>query len=249
MVGSAKTAKNINKWNANKETASTSATAGETNHDLKPGDKGFEYSDPVALTCLLCLRQLKTLHQLQRHNTESEMHKANLKNHKQCKAGKEKVAAARKALETKPEGSDGGKGDEQQAPKYRDRAEERRRIHNQPDVPPPAASSSSGTNRAGSKSAITIAPRSAPLKPAKDENYAGNKLLKKMGWNEGGGLGVEGEGRVEPIKTTVYTAGVGLGAAKPKEVTSSTFSAGSGTGGSNSYAEAAKESARERLKS
>ncbi len=33
----------------------------------------------------------------------------------------------------------------------------------------------------------------------KDENNIGNKLLKKMGWSEGSGLGAEGDGRAEPM--------------------------------------------------
>ncbi|CAG8673796.1 14763_t:CDS:1, partial [Acaulospora colombiana] len=39
----------------------------------------------------------------------------------------------------------------------------------------------------------------AAKEPAKDENNIGNKLLKKMGWSEGTGLGLSGEGRVDPM--------------------------------------------------
>ena len=35
----------------------------------------FEFSDTVALTCLLCARQFKSLDQLKRHNKESDLHK------------------------------------------------------------------------------------------------------------------------------------------------------------------------------
>lgn len=42
-------------------------------------------------------------------------------------------------------------------------------------------------------------PPPAPVLPGKDENNVGNKLLKKMGWSEGAGLGSSGEGRVNPV--------------------------------------------------
>jgi len=70
----------------------------------------------------------------------------------------------------------------------------------------------------------------------------GNKLLKMMGWKEGAGLGQEGEGRVNPIETAVYTPGVGLGAAKAKDI-------GKYTEGFTSYTAMAQDSARERYNS
>jgi len=78
------------------------------------------------------------------------------------------------------------------------------------------------------------------LNPGQDENNVGNKLLKMMGWKEGTGLGTNGEGRVEPIKTAIYAEGAGLGASKGKEV--SRFSEGG-------YLSMAQESARERYAS
>lgn len=54
-----------------------------------------------------------------------------------------------------------------------------------------------------------------------DDNE-GHKLLKRMGWQEGSGLGVEGGGIVEPIRETVKKDKTGIG---------------SGTGGSTSTTE------------
>ncbi|KAH7340485.1 hypothetical protein B0J17DRAFT_651532 [Rhizoctonia solani] len=82
---------------------------------------------------------------------------------------------------------------EAEKPKYRDRAAERRVALRQPDHPMP--------------------------EPGQDENNVGNKLLKKMGWSEGVGLGAGGEGRVNPIETAIYEQGVGIGASKAREVT------------------------------
>jgi hypothetical protein len=41
-----------------------------------PVEVEFEFSDTIALTCLLCARQFKTNDQLKRHNKESDLHKA-----------------------------------------------------------------------------------------------------------------------------------------------------------------------------
>lgn len=86
---------------------------------------------------------------------------------------------------------------------YRDRASERRVIHGQPDIPLPEATGA-GSSTGGKKirDVALVPPASLPpppKEPAKDENNIGNKLLKKMGWSEGTGLGLSGEGRVDPM--------------------------------------------------
>lgn len=89
-----------------------------------------------------------------------------------------------------------------QTPKYRDRASERRVMHNQPDAPVPSSSSGSVPGN-GRRSAPgppkPPSPPPPPLNPGQDENNVGNKLLKMMGWTEGTGLGTNGEGRVDPM--------------------------------------------------
>ena len=42
-------------------------------------------------------------------------------------------------------------------------------------------------------------PPLAPIAPAEDASNPGNRLLKMMGWTAGTGLGVDGEGRVDPM--------------------------------------------------
>lgn len=99
------------------------------------------------------------------------------------------------------------RGDQGSAPKanvYRDRASERRIIHGQPDAPLPEPSANSSTSGGGKRIHETplhppAPPAPPPKEPAKDENNIGNKLLKKMGWSEGSGLGLSGEGRVDPM--------------------------------------------------
>lgn len=88
---------------------------------------------------------------------------------------------------------------EAQQPKYRDRASERRVMHNQPDIPLPEGSSKVSTKKKAEGPPPPPSPPPPPVNPGKDETNVGNKLLKMMGWREGTGLGTDGEGIVEPM--------------------------------------------------
>lgn len=57
------------------------------------------------------------------------------------------------------------------------------------------------------------------MAPAQDEENKGNKLLKKMGWKEGTGLGTEGEGRVDPVQALLFAQGAGIGSTKGRDPT------------------------------
>ena len=128
-----------------------------------------------------------------------------------------------------------------QTPKYRDRASERRVMNNQPDAPVPLSTSGGGASSSGRRTAPgppkPPSPPPPPLNPGQDDNNVGNKLLKMMGWTEGTGLGTNGEGRVDPMyvgrvpspfcrslclrrHTAIYVQGVGLGASKGKDIES-----------------------------
>jgi len=63
-----------------------------------------------------------------------------------------------------------------------------------------------------------------------------------MGWTEGSGLGLEGDGRVDPVQASIYATGVGLGASKGKEV-------GKYAEGYSGYVNMARDSAKERYAS
>ncbi|KAJ3849966.1 hypothetical protein EV368DRAFT_46265 [Lentinula lateritia] len=211
--------------------ANASAPAGPS-----PAEDGFEFADMNLFACLLCSRQFKSVDQLKRHNKESDLHKArslihsSLKNYEDVdlrNLARQKVTARQQA-----------KLSEQ--PKYRDRALERRSLFNQPDVPVTDVEASKLSKRKQVEGPPPPPPPPPqPLNPGQDGNNVGNKLLKMMGWKEGTGLGVHGEGRVDPIKTAIYTEGVGLGASKGKEV-------GKFTDASSGYLSMAQESARER---
>ncbi|KAI0637339.1 hypothetical protein C8Q77DRAFT_562644 [Trametes polyzona] len=189
----------------------------------------FEFSDTNALTCLLCARQFKSLDQLKRHNKESDLHKKNYKDATLREVAREKARAAR------------AKAEQAQQPKYRDRASERRIMHNQPDIPRPVPGEVPvvAKRKHSEGPPPPPSPPPPPLNPGKDENNVGNKLLKMMGWKEGQGLGTGGEGRVDPVQTAIYAAGVGLGAAKAKDITKI-------ANDYSGYVNLAKDAARER---
>jgi len=129
-------------------------------------------------------------------------------------------------------------------PKYRDRASERRVIYGQPDAPAPSNELGAGSSSASGRRKHAEGPSPPPkvptpppvLNPGEDENNVGNKLLKKMGWSTGTGLGLSGEGRVDPVQTSMYSAGAGIGAAKARPIEQSM-----------DYASIVKETARQRF--
>lgn len=84
-------------------------------------------------------------------------------------------------------------------------------------------------------------PAPPPVAPAKDEKNIGNKLLQKMGWSQGMGLGSEGDGRVDPIETAIFAQGAGLGASKGKDIEKYTEGLAGG------FAQVLRNSARERF--
>ena len=91
-------------------------------------------------------------------------------------------------------------------PKYRDRASERRVMHNQPDVPITETGSRLGKKKtAEPPPPPPPSPPPPPINPGQDQNNVGNKLLKMMGWKEGTGLGSTGEGRVDPMCVLCFT--------------------------------------------
>ena len=51
-----------------------------------------------------------------------------------------------------------------------------------------------------------------PTRAGIGQDNIGNKLLQKMGWSEGSGLGRAGQGRVDPVEARRRSATAGLGA-------------------------------------
>jgi len=245
LIASKKIVNNINKWNQVQEVLNHNTTTVEAvvppaaagsssvastqpkarSNTPAPLNTEFEFSDTHAMTCLLCARKFTSMDQLKRHNKESELHKKNYKDANLRDVAREKAMNARAKTEQ---------------PKYRDRASERRVMHNQPDVPLPTEAMPSAVKRKHAEGPPRPpTPPPPPVNPGQDDNNVGNKLLKMMGWKEGTGLGTDGEGRVDPIHTAIYAQGVGLGASKGREI-------GKYAEGYSGYVHMAQDVARER---
>ncbi|KAH9459470.1 hypothetical protein Pst134EA_019623 [Puccinia striiformis f. sp. tritici] len=236
-IATKKMVANIQKWQSKHQEITSAGTTTTTTTTTTEGEKTHvtiapehlvidedDFSDYDRLTCVLCQRQFKSPEDLQRHNNLSNLHKTNLQNEKARKIGRAKKAAslARKgnlgltlsnpntnsATSNAIEGSNSNSNAESTT-KYTDRAAARREAFGQPDAP-------NADKHEAKKARFEPAPPPAlpPAQPDKDGIQAtnvGSKMLEKMGWSKGEGLG-NGNGRVEPVLASQYIKGVGLGA-------------------------------------
>lgn len=129
------------------------------------------------LICNLCKRQLGSAEALQKHAKMSSLHKQNLE------------ARRKKKSENQP-----GKII------YRDRAKERRMKYGDPDEPQPSKLKEKYLKALSSDIPASSA---SVMEPIGAENV-GNRLLQKMGWTEGQGLGKTNQGRTTIIQVSYY---------------------------------------------
>ncbi|KAF5358221.1 hypothetical protein D9756_001815 [Leucocoprinus leucothites] len=231
-------------------TISTKAESNPPAQSTPPPETEFEFSDVNALMCLLCARQFKVLDQLKRHNKESDLHKArNLSvvlHLNQSKLTSSFVLSFLffygKFLDLLCMPLDCTEKLQGYQPTRGGPSKERRTLFNQPDAPVPEGGANKPSKKRQSEGPPPRPPTPPPaptLNPGEDSNNVGNKLLKMMGWKEGSGLGTEEDGRTDPIVTAMYAQGVGLGAAKAREI-------GKFAEGYSGYVQQAQEAARER---
>ncbi|XP_055855180.1 RNA-binding protein 5-A-like isoform X1 [Episyrphus balteatus] len=150
-----------------------------------------DYVDFQKLTCLLCKRAFQSLDILTKHLKMSKLHMENL----------QKYNMSRGITDT----------DEQNALSYRDRAKERRLKYGESDPPPP--------NRSKERFVKELKHMTKSNKPRQQqqpvlpigENNVGNRLLQKMGWSEGQGLGRKNQGRTNIIEADARSSTAGLG--------------------------------------
>ncbi|CAL1544231.1 unnamed protein product [Lymnaea stagnalis] len=139
--------------------------------------------DWAKLACLLCKRQFQSKEILSKHTQVSELHKQNLE-----------ALVKSKGL------SSAGKIE------YRDRAKERRQKYGAPEPPEPRKR----------KDRDFEIPEPVifeePTKKGLGDDNIGNKLLQKMGWSQGMGLGKANQGRTDPIEARRRNQMAGLGA-------------------------------------
>lgn len=84
---------------------------------------------------------------------------------------------------------------------YRDRAKERRQKYGEYDPPPPNPSREFFEKEI--KSLTSRTSEAAPVMPI-GSNNVGNRLLQKMGWSEGQGLGRKNQGRTNIIEVNIW---------------------------------------------
>uniref|UniRef100_A0A0B7APJ4 RNA-binding protein 5 n=2 Tax=Arion vulgaris TaxID=1028688 RepID=A0A0B7APJ4_9EUPU len=139
--------------------------------------------DWAKLACLLCKRQFQSKDILSKHTQVSDLHKQNLE-----ALTKSKISSSSGKIE------------------YRDRAKERRQKYGAPEPPEP--------KRRKGRELDVLEPISyeEPTKLGIGEENIGNKLLQKMGWSEGQGLGKANQGIVDPIEAKRRNQMAGLGA-------------------------------------
>ncbi|KAL5332853.1 hypothetical protein BJX70DRAFT_91203 [Aspergillus crustosus] len=156
--------------------------SGLEEQSLHPEVSRQSYGDLKRKCCYLCMRQFKTMAEVNRHERLSQLHRGNLQ--------KEEIVtkATNKLIKH---------GIIPPPPEYRDRARERRKAFGR------------SSKTATAKPAPV--PEREPSPPA-EATSKGATLLSKMGWSAGTGLGAQGTGMRAPITTEVYAQGVGLGA-------------------------------------
>ncbi|EDW03744.1 RNA-binding protein 5-B [Drosophila grimshawi] len=152
-----------------------------------------EYVDFQKLTCLLCKRAFQSHDILQKHLKMSNLHKENLAKHNMGNAA-------------------GVAGDDvaNAGLSYRDRAKERRLKYGEGDPPPPNRSRERFEHEIKNMQTRKKETGPTPAMPISSNNV-GNRLLQKMGWSEGQGLGRKNQGRTQIIEAEARSNNVGLG--------------------------------------
>lgn len=149
----------------------------------------MDYVDFQKLTCLLCKRAFQSLEILQKHLKMSNLHKENLAKHNLDKGMTTQQQQRQQQHEEDSLAA---------ALSYRDRAKERRQKYGESDPPPPNRSRErfekeikNLTSKKASNDSFSL-----PI----GSNNVGNRLLQKMGWSEGQGLGRKNQGRTNIIE-------------------------------------------------
>lgn len=163
-----------------------------------------DYVDFDKLTCMLCKRAFPSADVLSKHLKMSNLHKENLAKYKLTQG----------ILEI---------GGGSAAQNYRDRAKERRLKYGEAD-PAPVNRPKERFQREMEKQASIVQTYQASTLASQpiSEGNIGNKLLQKMGWKAGSGLGKTNQGRTDIIETEQRVRNAGLGSK------SASFGAGPG---------------------
>jgi RNA-binding protein 5/10 len=145
-----------------------------------------QHTDWVKLACLLCKRQFSSKEILIKHQQMSDLHKQNIRNWYN-ERGLDPDDESKRVIQ------------------YRDRAKERRMKYNEPDKP------LNNLKDKYMKAKEATVDYEQPTKLGIGSDNKGNKLLQKMGWQEGMGLGKTNQGRTTIIEAEGRLANAGLG--------------------------------------
>lgn len=145
-----------------------------------------QHTDWVKLACLLCKRQFSSKEILIKHQQMSDLHKQNIRNW-YSERGLDPDDESKRVIQ------------------YRDRAKERRLKCNEPDKP------KNNLKDKYIKAKEATVDYEQPTKLGIGSDNRGNKLLQKMGWQEGMGLGKTNQGRTTIIEAEGRLANAGLG--------------------------------------
>ncbi|OXU23013.1 hypothetical protein TSAR_015536 [Trichomalopsis sarcophagae] len=156
--------------------------------DVQQEDR--QHTDWSKLACLLCKRQFPSKEALSRHQQLSDLHKQNLENWYQVR------------------GLDPN-DPQQRNNKYRDRAKERRAKYGEPEPPQPNRLKEKYLKTRSDDMSVSY---EEPTRAGIGSDNVGNKLLQKMGWSEGMGLGKSNQGRTSIIEAERRVPTAGLGA-------------------------------------
>lgn len=175
---------------ANSGLVSYAKTSDSEDEDDDDDDDESKLVDYTKLVCLLCRRGFASKEILTKHTLASTLHKQNLEKRRSSK--QVNVVKSQSQMQQSME--------EEPQMKYRDRAAERR--------------SKFGVEKIHLKNSArntAPVPYEQPTKDGLDNSNIGNKMLQKMGWTQGSGLGKTQSGRVDPITVQQRAKGAGLG--------------------------------------
>jgi len=166
-----------------------SDSEGESNGNSKLTRQEDKHTDWEKMACLLCQRQFPSKEKLIKHNQMSELHKQNLEKWRLCSGSLEDANF-----------------DVQQ---YRDRARERRAKYGEADEPKP-----NKLKEKYMRAMQDVETKALPEKNIGSDNI-GSKMLQRMGWKEGLGLGKSNQGRTDIVEAEQRTQKAGLGSSGP----------------------------------
>lgn len=164
---------------------STYGSDSDNEQNEKPADSISEndYVDFAKLTCLLCKRAFPDADILNKHLKMSNLHKENLQKYNLLHGKFDDINSSSLS--------------------YRDRAKERRLKYGESDPPPVNRSRERFEKELEKqKSAIQVQASGNLASQPIGTNNVGNRLLQKMGWSEGQGLGRKNQGRTNIIEVS-----------------------------------------------